>query len=156
MNAQTWQYKAVKLTYPAGDELPYTGTANVHNFNELADTLRSFLETSAPLPSTDEKRSLPMFVEFGQSVALIDSMTPQERLYPQLLSLDPSRARRIADGTGVGIDAVIRLIRHFDGSAIGQKRAIPIASRVAPIICEQFHQSVIAGTCPWCGVRVGH
>ncbi len=44
-------------------------------------------------------------------VAIIDSMTPRERVYPQVLN--GSRKRRIARGSGQSVQEINRLIRQF-------------------------------------------
>lgn len=49
---------------------------------------------------------------FNKVEAIILSMTPQERANPELLSL--SRKKRIATGSGQGMDQVNRFIKQFD------------------------------------------
>ena len=49
---------------------------------------------------------------FDGIIAIIDSMTPDERTTPELLN--SSRKRRIADGSGRSLDEVNRLIKQFD------------------------------------------
>ena len=44
--------------------------------------------------------------------AMILSMTPQERSNPSVLN--PSRKKRIADGAGVNISEVNRLVKQFE------------------------------------------
>ena len=46
--------------------------------------------------------------------AIILSMTPKERANPDLLN--PSRKRRIADGAGVDIGEVNKLVKQFEQS----------------------------------------
>ena len=46
--------------------------------------------------------------------AIILSMTPKERSNPDLLN--PSRKRRIADGAGVDISEVNKLVKQFEQS----------------------------------------
>jgi len=55
----------------------------------------------------------PAVVEksFKQSEAIINSMTVKERRDPELLNA--SRRRRIASGSGVEVQDVNRLIKHF-------------------------------------------
>ena len=48
----------------------------------------------------------------ARTEAIIYSMTPQERQNPSLLN--PSRKRRIAQGAGVDIAEVNRLVKQFD------------------------------------------
>ena len=49
--------------------------------------------------------------EMGRVVAIIDSMTPAERRDPSLLN--GSRRKRIAKGSGTGVDDVNRLLKQF-------------------------------------------
>ena len=46
--------------------------------------------------------------------AMILSMTPKERANPDILN--PSRKRRIADGAGVDISEVNKLVKQFEQS----------------------------------------
>ena len=48
----------------------------------------------------------------ARTEAIIYSMTPQERQNPSLLN--PSRKRRIAQGAGVDIAEVNRLVKQFE------------------------------------------
>jgi signal recognition particle subunit SRP54 len=50
--------------------------------------------------------------EFARVEAIINSMTPEERLKPRLI--DGSRRKRIARGSGTTVQAVNRLLRQFD------------------------------------------
>ncbi|WP_341920265.1 signal recognition particle protein [Hydrocarboniphaga effusa] len=50
--------------------------------------------------------------EMGKVVAIINSMTPQERKFPDLIKA--SRKRRIAAGSGVEVQEVNKLLRQFD------------------------------------------
>jgi signal recognition particle subunit SRP54 len=45
--------------------------------------------------------------------AMINSMTPEERRDPELLSGSPSRRRRIAKGSGYSLDDVSKLVKDF-------------------------------------------
>ncbi len=47
----------------------------------------------------------------GQMVAIINSMTPQERAFPDIIK--GSRKRRIANGSGTSIQEVNRLLKQF-------------------------------------------
>jgi signal recognition particle subunit SRP54 len=49
--------------------------------------------------------------EIRRTVAIIDSMTPAERRDPSLLN--GSRRKRIAKGSGAGVDDVNRLLKQF-------------------------------------------
>jgi signal recognition particle subunit SRP54 len=50
--------------------------------------------------------------EVKRAIAIINSMTPQERRFPDLIKA--SRKRRIAAGAGVEVQDVNKLIRQFD------------------------------------------
>ena len=50
--------------------------------------------------------------EIKRAVAIINSMTPQERRFPDLIKA--SRKRRIAAGAGVEVQEVNKLLRQFD------------------------------------------
>lgn len=52
--------------------------------------------------------------QLARTEAIILSMTPQERANPDVLN--PSRKRRIADGAGVDISEVNRLVKQFEQS----------------------------------------
>ena len=52
--------------------------------------------------------------QFSRIEAIILSMTPQERANPDLIN--PSRKKRIADGAGVPISEVNKLIKQFEQS----------------------------------------
>ncbi len=52
--------------------------------------------------------------KMGRIEAIILSMTPKERSNPELLN--PSRKRRIADGAGVDISEVNKLVKQFEQS----------------------------------------
>ncbi|MEZ6195813.1 MAG: signal recognition particle protein [Planctomycetota bacterium] len=58
----------------------------------------------AAIDSLDER-------EFARSEAMIQSMTPMERVHPEILNM--SRRERIARGAGVGVDQVHNLVRGF-------------------------------------------
>ena len=52
--------------------------------------------------------------------AIIFSMTPKERANPELLN--PSRKKRIADGAGVDVGEVNRLVKQFDQAKKAMKQ----------------------------------
>jgi len=52
--------------------------------------------------------------EVKRTIAIINSMTPQERKFPDLIKA--SRKRRIAAGSGVEVQQVNQLLRQFDQS----------------------------------------
>ena len=49
--------------------------------------------------------------EFGRLIAIINSMTPQERLHPTIIK--GSRKKRIAGGSGTQVQDVNRLLKQF-------------------------------------------
>jgi signal recognition particle subunit SRP54 len=49
--------------------------------------------------------------QMGRTKAMILSMTPKERVHPELI--DHSRRRRIAKGSGTGLDEVNQLLKEF-------------------------------------------
>jgi len=49
--------------------------------------------------------------EFGRLIAIINSMTPQERLHPAIIK--GSRKKRIASGSGTQVQDVNRLLKQF-------------------------------------------
>jgi len=63
----------------------------------------AFRGLSAP-DSVDEK-------QLGRVAAMIDSMTPEERRYPQVLN--GSRKKRIAAGSGTQVSEINRLIKQY-------------------------------------------
>lgn len=58
-----------------------------------------------PVGQIDEKM-------FSRYVAIINSMTPQERRYPDIIK--GSRKRRIASGCGLDVPEINRLLKQFD------------------------------------------
>ena len=56
----------------------------------------------------------------NRNEAIIFSMTPQERANPDLLN--PSRKKRIADGAGVDVGEVNRLVKQFDQAKKAMKQ----------------------------------
>ncbi|HHP7245718.1 MAG TPA: signal recognition particle protein [Elainellaceae cyanobacterium] len=52
-------------------------------------------------------------VQLKRAEAMINSMTQEERRQPDLLSGSPSRRRRIAKGSGYGLDDVSKLVSDF-------------------------------------------
>jgi signal recognition particle subunit SRP54 len=76
--------------------------------------------------------------EMRRTVAIIDSMTPQERRNPQVLN--GSRRKRIAKGSGTAVEDVNRLLKQFVqarkalksfGSGAGMMKKL--AARMAPM-----------------------
>jgi signal recognition particle subunit SRP54 len=67
--------------------------------------LPGFGKVKKLLSEQDHKKS------FGQYKAIIDSMTKKERSFPEILN--GSRKKRIALGSGTGIQTVNKLLEHF-------------------------------------------
>jgi signal recognition particle subunit SRP54 len=63
--------------------------------------------------ATDDK-------QFGQQIALINSMTPQERRFPK--TINGSRKKRIANGAGLRIQDVNRLLKQHQQMAKMMKK----------------------------------
>ncbi len=79
------------------------------NFGGIS-SIMSKLPGMASLP--DEIKSQVKDKDFYQREAIILSMTPKERRYPEIIKA--SRKARIAKGAGVEIKAVTSLLREFD------------------------------------------
>ncbi len=83
--------------------------ANIKKMGNLSDMIGMIPGMSSKLKGqnldVDEKR-------IEQTKAIITSMTPRERKYPEILNA--SRRRRIAKGSGVEVADVNRLINQFD------------------------------------------
>ena len=56
----------------------------------------------------------------GRTVGIIDSMTPRERSKPELIKA--SRKKRIAQGAGVSVQEVNRLLKQFEQTQDMMKR----------------------------------
>lgn len=59
---------------------------------------------------------------FGKIEAIILSMTPQERLRPEILA--PARRLRVAKGSGVQLEEVHRLLKQFENFKKMMKKAV--------------------------------
>ncbi len=71
----------------------------------LMDKLPSQLVgKAAQMPQPNDK-------EIKRQVAIIRSMTPSERRYPK--TIDASRKRRIAAGSGVHVSEINRLLKNY-------------------------------------------
>ncbi len=70
---------------------------------DLLPKAGAFKGLTAP-DSVDDK-------QLGRVAAIIDSMTPEERRYPQVLS--GSRKKRIAAGSGTNVSEINRLIKQY-------------------------------------------
>ncbi|SEM91703.1 signal recognition particle protein [Nitrosomonas marina] len=71
----------------------------------MLDKLPAQLSQAAQNVNVDDK-------VIGRTEAIINSMTPQERVKPEILKA--SRKRRIAAGSGVSVQEVNRLLSQFD------------------------------------------
>lgn len=72
----------------------------------LIDMIPGLSGRAAGLAGSVDERSL------GRVEAIINSMTPDERVHPDII--DGSRRRRIAHGSGTSIQDVNRLLKQFD------------------------------------------
>lgn len=82
-------------------------TGMVKNMGPMKDLLKLVPGMSSQMEALDNFDER----EFARSEAIILSMTPQERVHPEILNM--SRRERIAKGAGVGVDQVHNLIRGF-------------------------------------------
>ncbi|HVY08003.1 MAG TPA: signal recognition particle protein [Burkholderiales bacterium] len=73
--------------------------------NALIDKLPAQFANAAQGSAVDDR-------VIGRTVGIIDSMTPQERVRPELIKA--SRKRRIATGAGVTVQEVNRLLNQFE------------------------------------------
>lgn len=76
------------------------------SMSSLLDKLPGGAQMQAQLKNVDADKQVK------RTVAILNSMTPQERRFPDLLKA--SRKRRIAKGAGVEVQQVNQLIRQFE------------------------------------------
>ena len=79
--------------------------ANMGGITSLLDKLPGMGQVPAAVKSQVNDR------EFGKLIAIINSMTPQERAFPAVIK--GSRKRRIAAGSGTQVQDVNRLLKQF-------------------------------------------
>jgi signal recognition particle subunit SRP54 len=92
---------------------------DLQDFREQLEQMRNMGGLSALMGKLPGTAELPEHVknrvndkDMLRSAAIIDSMTPQERLFPAVIKA--SRKRRIAAGSGTQIQDVNRLLKQFD------------------------------------------
>ncbi len=81
---------------------------NMGSFESILEKLPGGAQMQAQMKNVNATK------EMGRAVAIINSMTPQERKFPNLLKA--SRKRRIAAGSGVQVQDVNKLLRQFDST----------------------------------------
>ncbi len=92
------------------------------DFNDFLDQMQQmknmggFGEILKMLPGMGQMKNLPEVddKQFDRIEAMILSMTPKERSNPDIIN--PSRKKRIADGAGVDIAEVNKMIKQFEQS----------------------------------------
>ena len=81
---------------------------NMGSMESLLDKLPGGAQMQAQLKSADAEKQV------RRTMAILNSMTPQERRFPDLLKA--SRKRRIAKGSGVEVQQVNQLLRQFEST----------------------------------------
>ncbi|TXH03433.1 MAG: signal recognition particle protein [Nevskiaceae bacterium] len=79
---------------------------NMGSIESMLDKLPGGAQMKAQIAQANPEKQIK------RSVAIISSMTPQERRFPDLIKA--SRKRRIAAGAGVEVQAVNQLLRQFE------------------------------------------
>ncbi len=79
---------------------------NMGSMESLLDKLPGGAQMQAQLKNVDADKQVK------RTLAILNSMTPQERRFPDLLKA--SRKRRIAKGSGVEVQQVNQLLRQFE------------------------------------------
>jgi signal recognition particle subunit SRP54 len=79
---------------------------NMGSFDSILDKLPGATQIKAQMKNVNAEKQV------NQAIAIINSMTPQERKFPDLLKA--SRKRRIAAGAGVQVQEVNKLLRQFE------------------------------------------
>ncbi|HVT35027.1 MAG TPA: signal recognition particle protein [Nevskiaceae bacterium] len=79
---------------------------NMGSFESILEKLPGGLQMQQQMKNIDAGKQI------RRSVAIINSMTPQERRFPDLIKA--SRKRRIAAGSGLEVQEVNKLLRQFE------------------------------------------
>ncbi|HEX4871392.1 MAG TPA: signal recognition particle protein [Nevskiaceae bacterium] len=79
---------------------------NMGSFDSLLEKLPGGAQIQAQMKNVNAEK------EIRRTIAIINSMTPQERRFPDLIKA--SRKRRIAAGSGVEVQEVNKLLRQFE------------------------------------------
>ncbi len=111
VDADKAQKLAKKLTSKRGFDLAdyreqMQQMQSLGSFESIIEKLPGGAQMQAQLKNVNAEK------EIGRTVAIINSMTAQERKFPDLLKA--SRKRRIAAGAGVEVQEVNKLLRQFD------------------------------------------
>lgn len=113
VDAERAQKLAQKITSKRGFDLAdfreqMQQMQNMGSIESILEKLPGGAQMQAQLKNVNAEK------EIKRSVAIINSMTPQERKFPDLIKA--SRKRRIAAGSGVEVQEVNKLLRQFDTS----------------------------------------
>lgn len=113
VDAEKAQALAKKITSKRGFDLAdfreqMQQMQNMGSFESILEKLPGGAQMQAQLKNVNAEK------EIRRSIAIINSMTPQERKFPDLLKA--SRKRRIAAGSGVEVQEVNKLLRQFETS----------------------------------------
>ena len=89
--------------------------SNMGSFSGILEKLPAqFAQMADKVNDADAKKMV------GRTVGIIDSMTPRERSKPELIKA--SRKKRIAQGAGVSVQEVNRLLKQFEQTQDMMKR----------------------------------
>ncbi len=101
------------------EKLKRTKSFNLEDFREQMQQVQSMGSMSSLLEKLPggaqmqaQLKSVDAEKQVRRTVAIINSMTPQERRFPDLIKA--SRKRRIAAGSGVEVQQVNQLLRQFE------------------------------------------
>jgi signal recognition particle subunit SRP54 len=113
VDAEQAQKLAKKMTSKRGFDLAdfreqMQQMQNMGSIESILEKLPGGAQMQAQLKNVNAEK------EIKRTVAIINSMTPQERKFPDLIKA--SRKRRIASGSGVEVQDVNKLLRQFETS----------------------------------------
>lgn len=113
VDAEQAQKLAKKMTSKKGFDLAdfreqMQAMQNMGSFESILEKLPGGAAMQAQMKNVNAEK------EMKRAVAIINSMTPQERKFPDLLKA--SRKRRIAAGSGVEVQEVNKLLRQYETS----------------------------------------
>ena len=113
VDAEQAQKLAKKMTSKKGFDLAdfreqMQTMQNMGSIESILEKLPGGMQMQAQMKNVNAEK------EMKRAVAIINSMTPQERKFPDLLKA--SRKRRIAAGSGVEVQEVNKLLRQFETS----------------------------------------
>jgi len=87
--------------------------SEMHKMGGLTGLIDKLPGMGSGMPNISGKQMQQGESDLRKFIAMIDSMTPQERRRPELIS--GSRKRRICNGSGTQIQEINRLLKQFDG-----------------------------------------